>query len=87
MHHLSWIRIDIKNKINSWSSKKYFNSKLPDIIYNRYVNWKEGECAIIMFSVPRNRINVVTFRNQYIHPKYRIDYKLDENRDKYNGGK
>lgn len=78
MHHLSWIRIDIKKKINSWSAKKYFPEGFTDYVYDRYMKWKEYECAILTLNVPKNKVIVNTLRDQYIHPHYRLNQKLDE---------
>lgn len=70
MHHLSWIRLDIRKKIFSWSSKKYFHKDLPDYVYKRYMGWKEYECAVILFNVPNNKVIVEKIKKQYIHPHY-----------------
>lgn len=78
MHHLSWIRMDIKKKINSWSSKKYFPKGFPEYVYDRYMKWKEYECATLTFNVPKNKVIVQTLKEQYIHPHYRLNQSLDE---------
>ncbi len=78
MHHLSWIRLDIKKKIYSWSAKKYFKPDFPDYVYDRYNKWKEYECATITLNVPKNKVIVNTLKEQYIHPHYRLNQSLDE---------
>jgi hypothetical protein len=76
MHHLSWIRKDITDKIKNWSSKKYFDlTELEKRIIDRYENYKDGQNAIIMFNVPDNSVLVNRLPDQYINPKYNL---LDE---------
>jgi hypothetical protein len=75
MHHLSWIRLDISKKIKSWSAQKYFENVkgLKDAILDRYNNYIDGQCAIIMFNVPYYSVIVDLLPKQYIHPKYRLN--------------
>lgn len=74
MHHLSWIRRDINDKIDNWSSKKYFDNikGLKEMIIDRYNNYKDGENAIITFNVPNFEVVVNTLPDVYIHPKYNL---------------
>ena len=73
MHHLSWIRKNIEDKIDNWSSKKYFDmGVLKEKIMDRYNNYVDGQNAIIMFNVPENQVVVNKLPDQYIHPKYEI---------------
>ena len=73
MHHLSWIRKNIEDKINNWSSKLYFDmDSLKDKIIDRYNNYKDGLNAIIMFNVPEHEVVVNKLPDQYIHPKYSL---------------
>lgn len=74
MHHLSWIRKDIRKKIDNWSSKKYFENEvgLRERIIERYENYKEGQNAIIMFRVPKNEVIVNRLPKQYVKPKYNL---------------
>lgn len=74
MHHLSWIRRDIRKKIDNWSSKKYFEHQigLRDRIIDRYENYKEGQNAIIMFNVPNSEVIVNKLPKQYVRPKYNL---------------
>ena len=81
MHHLSWIRLDIEKKMDSWSSKKYFENvpNLKNRILNRYFNYKDGQNAIIMFNVPNYEVCVIKLPKQYISPKYRLDEDVSNN--------
>lgn len=75
MHHLSWIRINIEDKIDAWSSKVKFSDfeELKTAILDRYYNYKDGMNAIIMFNVPQCQVVVNKLPKQYICPKFRID--------------
>lgn len=77
MHHLSWIRKNIKKKIENWSAKQLFDNaeQLPEMILKRYENYKEGQNAIIMFNVPFYQVAVNKLPRQYIHPKFLINQK------------
>lgn len=72
MHHLSWIRTNIENKIDNWSSKRYFSNVkgLRERIIDRYNNYQNGQNAIIMFGTPDNEVIVNVLPKQYINPKY-----------------
>ena len=77
MHHLSWLRADIRKKLNMWSSKKCFEN-YNDLIdravdsFNKFdENSVNGE-AMMLFNTPDNKVEVRAFPKQYIHPK--IDY-------------
>lgn len=74
MHHLSWIRQDIRSKIDNWSSRKYFDNAvgLRDRILDRYDNYKEGQNAVIMFNTPNYEVVVNRLQKQYINPKYNL---------------
>ena len=75
MHHLSWIRVNIEDKINAWSSKKLFTdyNELEKAILDRYYNYADGLNAIIMFNVPYNQVKVNKLNKQYIHPHFMLD--------------
>ena len=79
MHHLSWLRADIRKKMNSWSSKKCFKDyeKLIDKAIETFNNFnhdsKEEQIASLLFNTPNNQVFVHAFPKQYIHPKF--DYK------------
>ena len=80
MHHLSWIRKNIEDKIKNWSAKKYFENydELKEKIIDRYNNYKEGQNAIIMFGTPYNNAVVNKLTYAYIHPKYSIIEDIDK---------
>lgn len=75
MHHLSWIRLEIENKINAWSSKNLFKEipNLKEAILDRYYNYKEGMNAILMFNTPYNQVQVNVLPKQFIHPHFMLD--------------
>lgn len=79
MHHLSWIRKSIEKKLDAWSSKKYFDNVhgLKDTCLERYINYRDGQNAIILFNVPNYEVCVNKLPKQYIHPKYRLDEKIN----------
>lgn len=85
MNHFSWIRLNIEKKLESWSSKKYFENieGLKDAILNRYYNYRDGENAIIMFNVPNYEACVKKLNKQYINPKYRLDEEVNINNKKW----
>jgi len=85
MHHLSWIRKDIEKKIDSWSAKKLFKNYdvLRNRILDRYMNYIDGQNAIIMFNVPENSVPVNKLPKKFIHPKFRLDEEpLDLKKEK-----
>ena len=77
MHHLSWLRADIRKKLEMWSSKKCFDNydDLIDRAVNSFNNFDES-CdkaqALMLFNTPGNTVDVKAFPKQYIHPK--VDY-------------
>lgn len=75
MHHLSFIRIDIRKKIDNWSAKRYFEDvdNLPEKIVDRYENYVDGQSAILAFNTPNNKVLVNKLSKQYIFPHYRLD--------------
>lgn len=78
MHHFSWIRENIRKKLNAWSSKKCFDNyeDLIDKAVDRYENFNESnenEYVDLLFNTPNHQCKVAKFPKQYIHPKY--DYK------------
>lgn len=74
MHHLSWIRKDMKRKISNWSARQLFDgiAGLHDAILDRYNNYTDGQNAIIMFNVPFYEVTVQKLPKQYIHPHFKI---------------
>lgn len=77
MHHLSWLRADIRKKLEMWSSKKCFDNydDLIDRAVDSFNNFDEN-CtqakALMLFNTPGNSVDVKAFPKQYIHPK--VDY-------------
>jgi len=58
MNHLSWVRKDIRKKLNNWSAKDNFKDELIDKAVEVYENWKEGDDATLLFNVPGNSVYV-----------------------------
>lgn len=76
MHHLSWIRISIEKKIDSWSSQKYYKKDALDFIKKKYYEWKPWENAYITYRIPLRPVCVNCYDEQYIHPHYSLDEKV-----------
>ena len=77
MHHLSWLRADIRKKMNDWSSATYFGDRLAiiDKAVERFSHFDDGnmqEQATILFNTPGNKVSIGKFEKQYIFPK--VDY-------------
>lgn len=66
MHHLSWIRNDIRKKINNWSAKKYFDESLIEKAVEAFNNWDGNDTAILLFNVPGNKVSISELPRQYI---------------------
>lgn len=82
MHHLSWVRADIRKKVNMWSSKTCFKNyndlidKAVDV-YNHFdINSTEQTKASLLFNTPNHEVYVRPFPKQYIHPKFDITTRL-----------
>jgi len=58
MHHLAWVRKDIRKKLVNWSAKNHFKDELIEEAVSRWENWKEGEDAVMLFNVPENQVHV-----------------------------
>lgn len=78
MHHLSWLRADIRKKLNMWSSKtcfKNYNDLIDRAVY-KYNDFKETDktgIALMLFNTPGNVVDIGSFDKQYIHPK--VDFR------------
>ena len=74
MHHLSWIRKNIEDKIKNWSAKRYFENieNLKEKVIDRYNNYKDGQNAIILFNTPEYNVVVNRLNDAYIKPKYSL---------------
>ena len=81
MHHLSWLRADIRKKLNVWSSKTCFENyndlidRSVDCFENFDSNSKFAK-ALMLFNTPGNTIDVKAFPKQYIHPKVDFNTRL-----------
>lgn len=77
MHHLSWLRADIRKKLYSWSSKKLFKDyetlidKAVDC-FNHFDESNDKSEALMLFNTPDNKVDVTAFPRQYINPP--VDY-------------
>lgn len=77
MHHLSWLRADIRKKLNSWSSKKLFKD-YDDLIdravdcFRHFDESNDKSEALMLFNTPENKVEVTSFPRQYINPP--VDY-------------
>lgn len=83
MHHLSWIRLHIEEKINAWSAKTKFDNldEICKASLDRYYNYVDGLNAIIMFNTPNYQVVVNKLPKEYIHPMFPIDA---EPKERYN---
>ena len=86
MHHLSWLRADIRKKLNMWSSKKCFKN-YNDLIdqavscFDRFdVNSKYAKVQML-FNTPGHTVDVKAFPKQYIHPKVDFNIRLRQVKD------
>ena len=74
MHHLSWLRADIRKKLENWSSKLLFDN-YEDLIdkavcnFNRFDENSTNAEAIMLFNTPDNKVEVAKFPKQFIFPK------------------
>lgn len=78
MHHLSWIRANIRKKMGAWSSKSYFDNYLEIIDksaerFNNFTEENKNKGTFLLFNTPENKVDIATFNKQYIFPK--IDYR------------
>lgn len=81
MHHLSWLRADIRKKLNMWSSKKCFENynDLIDRAVQSFIDFdptSEHAQALMLLRTPGNSIDVKQFPRQYIHPKVDFNTRL-----------
>lgn len=58
MHHLAWVRKNIRKKLENWSAKDHFPKELIDKAVKQWENWKEGDNAVMLFNVPSNEVFV-----------------------------
>jgi len=81
MHHLSWLRADIRKKLNVWSSKTCFDNynDLIDRSVDCFDNFDENSSqakALMLFNTPGNSVDVKAFPKQYIFPKVDFNTRL-----------
>ena len=86
MHHLSWIRANIRKKMNAWSSKSYFDNYLEIIDksaerYNNFTEENKNDGTFLLFNVPDNKVDIETFSKQFIFPK--IDYRTRTHNERH----
>lgn len=77
MHHLSWLRVNIRKKLKAWSSKKCFTNQellidkaVYDFEHFDDIIKQDNQKVHLVFNTPGNQLNVAEFDKQYIHPKY-----------------
>ena len=81
MHHLSWLRADIRKKLNVWSSKTCFENynDLIDRAVDCFEEFNPNSTqakALMLFNTPGNSVDVKAFPKQYIHPKEDFNTRL-----------
>jgi len=69
MHHLAWIRKDIRKKLINWSAKNHFEKEIIDKAVDRWNNWKEGDDAIMLFNVPNNSVKIKRLNKRLVNTK------------------
>lgn len=86
MHHLSWLRADIRKKLENWSSKKVFKN-YDDLIdkavvaFNNFSEDDKNPQALMLFNTPGNKVDIATFPRQFIHPAVDFTTRLRPARD------
>ena len=86
MHHLSWLRADIRKKLNVWSSKTCFDhyndliDQAVDCFNNFDINSNISK-ASMLFNTPNHSVDVKRFPKQYIHPKVDFNTRLRPAKD------
>ncbi len=58
MCHCSWIKKDIRKKLENWSANTYFTKEDREIAIERYETWQEGMKAKLLFNVPNKELIV-----------------------------
>lgn len=71
MHHLSWVRDNIRDKLNAWSSKKCFPN-YDELIneacksYDNFDQSKDEQYVKVLFNTPNNMVLIKKLPQQYI---------------------
>lgn len=86
MHHLSWLRADIRKKLENWSSKKVFKNydDLIDkavIAFNNFSEDNTNSQAVMLFNTPGNKVDIAAFPRQFIYPAVDFMTRLRPARD------
>ena len=82
MHHLSWIRANIRKKLNNWSSKTVFKNynDLIDMAVESYNNFNENsekdQPVKVLFNTADHKVDVYKLPKQYINFNYDIYNQL-----------
>ena len=76
MHHFSWIRKDIRKKLDNWSSQDYFEKKKYERVFERFDNYQDWQNARVMFAIPKNEMCINKLVREYIHPHYKLTDKV-----------
>lgn len=86
MHHLSWIRANIRKKLNNWSSKKLFSGYVDmiDKCVDRFecFDYDSKSNAKLIFNTPNNEVEIEKFPKQYINFDYDIQNALEPQYEK-----
>lgn len=82
MHHLSWLRANIRKKLYNWSAKSCFDNYVELIdkaveAYDSFDETTEGFKANLLFNTPGNQVDVDAWPKQYINPKYDFRTKVE----------
>lgn len=61
MHHASWIRKDIRKKLENWSAKSYFSQDHIENAVNCYNNWNKDNTkkAKMLFFSENNELDII----------------------------
>lgn len=76
-HNLSWIRDNIENKIDSWSSKSHYSDDWPkDECIKDHTEYTNEDSATVYTRKPNFKIGIKRLEKQLIFPKYELNEKL-----------
>lgn len=61
MHHASWIRKDIRKKLENWSAKSFFTQEHIEKAVERYNNWDKNSTkkAKMLFFSDNNELDII----------------------------
>lgn len=70
MHHMSWIRKNIRKKIENWSAKKFFANDVIEKSVEEFNNFHpDKDYAYLLFNVPQHRVSICKLPHAFVHPK------------------